>query len=490
MQETYKPKACAYVRVSTSSRAQENSFAFQSVYWDDYMKAQPDYEYVGLYADEGISAKTNKTRKQFLQMLDDACEGKINRIFTKSYTRFGRSDTETLETIRLLREHGVSVYFDTEKLDTADPNSDFVIGILSSVAREELIQDSENLKWAINNRYRKGAVYINNKMLGLKFVNQKIEVDETQRWIVEKIFNLYLDGNGIEKIARILNIEKVPTATGKDYWYTGVVRRILSNEKYVGDSLQHKVYKNLEMKAVKNRGEVPQYYIQNNHEAIISREMFDKVQQMLIQRRNENSVDKQVPTYPFSHKIVCGHDGHHFRRKFEGYKEKRGIYKCSLYLAMTKVACNNSAILESVLEEKFVSAYNEYIDNIKEDDSVEELKQQLRNNITKERKLKALFINKYLTREKYQELSDSLIKANQELDLQLKAKLKKFNKMVKDIKIDEFNAKMVEKHLEKAEIMDYSVKFIFKNGYTTIRSYDNGKSGNRRKSNNPDTSKA
>ena len=160
-----KPRACAYVRVSTNSRDQEHSFAFQSEYWEDFIKQQNQYEFVGLYADEGISGKTIKARKQFQQMIEDAKQGKIDKIFTKSFTRFARNKVEALETIRELRQHNVSIYFDTEHLDTSTTDSDFVLSILATVAEEELIQVSENLKWAIDKRYQKGAVYINNQTL-------------------------------------------------------------------------------------------------------------------------------------------------------------------------------------------------------------------------------------------------------------------------------------------------------------------------------------
>lgn len=485
MQEnTCKQRACAYARVSTSSKAQLHSFATQVEYWDDYMKSQQNYEYVGLYADEGISAKTNKTRKQFMQMIQDACAGKIDKIFTKSFTRFGRNDVESLEAIRTLREHNVSVYFDSEKLDSSDPNADFVIGILASVAREELIQVSENQKWAIDKRYAKGAAYINNQTLGLKMQNKQIVVDETQRWIVEKIFKLYLEGNGVTMIARMLTEEGVPQAKGGTEWRAQEIAKILKNEKYCGDSLQHKVYKTRDMRTVKNKGEVKQYYIQNNHEAIIDRETFERVQAILQERTPKNLKGQQKKLYPFSGKVVCGHDGKCFRRKFEGYKTKRGIYKCIEYLTWGKSKCNNSAILESELERNFVDAYNEYLGSITQDESIEELKAQVKEKIGKERELKALMINKYISREQYDSLNNDLVKQAQELEQKLRRRQREFNNNYKDNPITQFDPEKVEKHLDKAIVHDYEVTYRFKNGYETTRRYDNGKSGNRRKSNN------
>lgn len=482
LEEKAKPKACAYIRVSTSSRAQENSFAFQSAYWDDYMKSQDQYEYIGLYADEGISAKTNKTRKQFMKMMEDARNGKIDKIFTKSLTRFGRNVVETITAIRELREYGVSVYFDTLKIDTMQENADFIIEILAASAEEELKQDSQNLKWAINNRYRKGAVYITNQTLGLRTINNKILVDNKQRWLVEKIFKLYLDGYGLETIARMLNEEHIPTATGKKEWRHTNIRNILTNEKYMGDSLQHKKYTTLDMKIVKNKGEVEQFYIVNNHEAIISKEDFKKVQDMLNEKRpSKLKLGVAAPTYPFSGKVRCGHDGDTFRRKFVGYKDKKkGVYKCSTYLMMTKKVCNNSAILESELENKFISAYNEYINHIKQDSTIDKLKEELRQKLDKERELKALYINGYLAREQYNKLSEEIINESNLLEKQIRKEQLAQREKYGEEEMTEFDATKVEKHLEKAIINDYTVTYEFIDGYKTTRSYSNGKSGNKK----------
>ena len=454
-----KPRACAYVRVSTNSRDQEHSFAFQSEYWEDFIKQQNQNEYVGLYADEGISGKSIKARKQFLQMIEDAKQGKIDKIFTKSFTRFARNKVEALETIRELRQHNVSIYFDTEHLDTSTTDSDFVLSILATVAEEELIQVSENLKWAIDKRYQKGAVYINNNTLGLKMVDNKIVVDEEKRDLIKRIYKLYLDGCGIEKIAKILTKEKVATSTGKYVWHGSVIRSILTNEKYMGDSLQHKVYKTHDMRIKKNTGEVTQYYITNNHEAIIDKEDFKKVGEILATKSN-NRNGMVAPTYPFSSKVVCGHDGKTFKRKFEGYKnKKKGIYKCKVYLKYTKDACNNSAILESELEKHFISAYNEFVEHLQTASSTASQRNELKEKLDKERELRALYINGYLTKEQYTSLNDALVTEIQKLDNSIKQQESSIKKQFQLKTIEEFDPQLVDESLEKVIINDYTATY-------------------------------
>ena len=310
-----KERVCAYVRVSTNSSDQMHSFATQSRYWESKLSANPKYEYLGIFADEGISGKTMQKRDELNEMLDLARRGKIDRIFVKSVARFARSYTEAIQTIRELREINVPMNFDEEGIDTTDPKCNLMLSVYASLAQEELRSMSENQKWSVRKRYANGSIELG-QILGYDYKDKRLIVNSIEAQTVKLIFELYLNGYGISKISRILEEQRIPNKNGKQNWSKSTVLGILKNEKYIGDSLLQKSYME-RMSRKLNKGELPQYYIENSHEHIIPKEQFDKVQELLRARGEKYKVyeGKNANRYLLSGKIVCGKCGKSYRRK-------------------------------------------------------------------------------------------------------------------------------------------------------------------------------
>ncbi|MCM1224266.1 MAG: recombinase family protein [Lachnospiraceae bacterium] len=280
--EKGKPRVCAYVRVSTDKDEQEDSFAVQSEYWTKRFSTDETVEYVGLFTDEGISGKKMKNRKGLLALLDKARSGGIDRIYTKSISRFARNYTEIIAVIRELREKGIPIIFEKENINTLDPKCNLMLSVMSSLAEEELRSMSKNQKWAARKRFASGSVELS-RIYGYDYADGKLTVNPETAKIVKRIFELFLNGLGSEKIAKALECEGYATMRGGEHWSRATILRILKNEKYIGDSLLQKNYMD-EHGKTKNRGELPQYYVENTHEPIISREDFEAVKRILDER--------------------------------------------------------------------------------------------------------------------------------------------------------------------------------------------------------------
>ena len=235
-----------------------------------------------IYA-ECASGTQMKKRPEFMKMLKACKQGKVDLILTKSISRFGRNTLDTLKTLYELFNLGVKVFFEKENLNNYDKEMRTMMGIYAGFAQEESKNMSDNIKWGIRERMREGKVCLNcTRFLGYdKDENGRLVVVETEAAIVRKIFELYLNGWGVRKIKKYLEENEIKTVTGKDVWSTSTIDRILSNEKYVGNVLMQKSYTEdfLTGKRKKNEGELNMYFIENDHEAIVSREIFEKVQE-------------------------------------------------------------------------------------------------------------------------------------------------------------------------------------------------------------------
>lgn len=280
--EQKKLKVAAYCRVSTRFEEQEQSYEAQVEYYTKKIREAPNWSFVEVYADQGKTATDMKHRDNFNRMLEDCYGGKIDMIITKSISRFARNTIDFLRVIRELKELHIRIVFEKENIDTLDSTGELLITILSSQAQEESRNLSENTRWGIVRKYEKGIVHVNhNKFLGYTKGNDgELVIVPEEAEIVKKIFALYLEGYGVYNIAKILEYQGVITTTGKTKWHGGTIHKMLKCEKYIGDALLQKTYTidYLTHKRVKNNGYVPQYYITDNHEPIISREDFEKVQ--------------------------------------------------------------------------------------------------------------------------------------------------------------------------------------------------------------------
>lgn len=276
-----KLMVAAYCRVSTNHKQQESSLETQISYYGKLIAEREGWQLVKIYA-ERSSGTQMKKRPEFMKMIKACKQGKVDLILTKSMSRFGRNTLDTLKTLYKLMSLNVKVYFEKENLSNYDKEMRTMMGIYAGFAQEESKSMSDNIKWGIRERMREGKVCLNcTRFLGYtKDKNCKLVVVESEAVIVRKIFELYLNGFGVRKIKKYLEENGIKTVTGKDVWSTSTIDRILSNEKYVGDVLMQKSFTEdfLTGKRKKNEGELAMYFIENDHEAIVSREMFKNVQ--------------------------------------------------------------------------------------------------------------------------------------------------------------------------------------------------------------------
>ena len=283
-----KLRVAAYCRVSTNHDEQESSLEAQISYYEKLITEHKGWQLVKIYA-ERASGTQLKKRPEFMKMLKACKSGKIDLIMTKSISRFGRNTLDTLKTLYELFNSGVKVYFEKENLNNYDKEMRVMMGIYAGFAQEESKNLSDNIKCGIRERMREGKVCLNcTRFLGYdKDENGRLVIVESEAVFVRKIFDLYLNGWGVRKIKKYLEENGIKTVTGKDVWSTSTIDRILSNEKYVGDVLMQKSFTEdfLTGKRKKNEGELDMYFIENNHEAIVSREIFEKVKERKLKSR-------------------------------------------------------------------------------------------------------------------------------------------------------------------------------------------------------------
>ena len=352
-----KRKAAGYARVSTDHEDQVTSYAAQVDYYTNYIQGREDWEYAGIYTDEGISATNTKKRDGFNRMVADALAGKIDLIITKSVSRFARNTVDSLTTIRKLKEHNVECYFEKENIWTFDSKGELLLTIMSSLAQEESRSISENVTWGHRKRFADGKVsFAYSRVLGLeKDADGNIVVNREQAEIVKLIFRRFLEGMTPHSIAAELTDMGIKSPGGKDKWNSATVRRMLSNEKYKGDALLQKEFTvdYLQKKTKKNEGEVPQYYVEGSHEAIIEPSVFDLVQAELA-KRSKKSEARYSGVSIFSNKIKCAECGSWYGSKVwhSNDKYRRVIYRCN-----HKFDGNRKCETPHVTEEEIMAAF-------------------------------------------------------------------------------------------------------------------------------------
>ena len=274
-----------------------SSFEAQVSYYTNFIERNPDFECAGIYADEGISGTNTKKREQFNRMIEDCKAGKIDGIITKSISRFARNTLDCLNYVRQLKDLGIGVTFEKENIFTLDSKGEVLLSILSSLAQDESRSISENSTWGIRRRFEQGRLFINTtKFLGYdKDKNGNLVINEKQAKIVRRIYKEFLDGKGANRIARDLEKDRVPNWHGKAKWYENSIRGILTNEKYKGDALLQKTYTVdfLNKKREENTGQVPQYYVEDSHPAIIDKEMWEAAQ-LEMERRKSYASDHGI----------------------------------------------------------------------------------------------------------------------------------------------------------------------------------------------------
>ena len=340
-------RAAAYARVSSGKDEMLHSLAAQISYYSNYIQGHPGWVYMGVYADEALTG-TKDNRPEFNRLLDDCRSGKIDLVLTKSISRFARNTVTLLETVRELKSLGVDVFFEEQNIHSNSGDGELMLTILASYAQEESLSASENCKWRIRKQFENGELVNLRFMFGYQIVKGKVEIEPEQAAVVRMIFEDYINGMGGGQIAKKLkemNVAKV--FNGK--WRGERVIEILKNEKYTGHALLQKKYvvDHLSKKLVWNKGNLPKYFADDTHPAIIDQETFDKAQEILEKRRILCSTKSGSRNrYPFSSIIQCQVCGKKYKRKDR--KGKVSWY-CTTFLEDGKVACPSKQIPEPVL---------------------------------------------------------------------------------------------------------------------------------------------
>ena len=358
MNETVKRRVAAYCRVSGGSEDQLNSYQAQLTYYSHKFENSTTEELVDLYADEGITGTRDDKRDEFQRLMKDCRRGKIDRIYTKSISRFARNTKDCLKNLRELKALGITVFFEKENIDTANMTDEIMITILGGLAQEESVSISQNMQWAIQKRMQNGTYITSTPAYGYRNQDGKMVILEPEALIVRRIFQEYLQGNGIKEICVMLNQEELhPGKYGKQWRYESL-RYILTNERYIGDCLWQKRFTEnvFPFRKQTNNGQVEQYYMSDTHEAIISREDFERVQKLLAEK-SEYFGNTEFHQYPLSLKIECAECGTKFKRKMVNHRVHWVCRKHDL----NAQDCVCKAIAEDEFYQAFIRLHNKLL---------------------------------------------------------------------------------------------------------------------------------
>lgn len=482
--EMPKLRVAAYARVSTDHEEQESSYEAQVAHFTKLINEHDDWELAGIFADPGLSGK-NVKRKEFQRMMEKCESGNIDRIITKSVSRFARNTLDCVQTARRLKEQGIGIYFEKENLDTLKESSEFVLTIMASLAEEESRSISNNIRWSVKKRFENGKVIMTTaRFLGYtKDENGALRIVPEQAITVRRIYAEFLDGFSLKEIADGLMRDNIPSPSGKPTWHATTVKSILQNEKYKGDSHLQKTYLPdfLSPKRIKNEGQADSYYVEDSHAAIVSKETFEMVQQEFVERNelrssNRTGHGKYSGKYAFSGMIICGECGETYRRhqQYNPYK-KYYTWVCKRHENTGKDNCPAKPIKEKAIEDAFLRAVNGLITNGEQvleklrlatvgamSDSCESqtaiLDEQIQN---KQESIARLLKDKQegrISQEEYNTQSRKLMFAIDELNLKRQETLTEQSKM----QLAEYRADTVIDMLGKGKILDEFDKTIFK----------------------------
>ncbi len=364
-----RKRVAAYVRVSVDKETMLHSFAAQASYYKELISKHNDWELVDVYADYGISG-TKVNRAEFNRMIDDCRNGKIDMIITKSISRFARNTALLLATIRELKALHVDVYFEEQNMNSLSEQGELVLTLLASMAEAEAKSMSMNVKWRVDKTFMQGEVYSTTRFYGYDIVDKKFIVNKEQAKVVKRIFQMALDGLGYIKIVEVLNREGIKSPTGKK-WTNNSLERILKEDTYTGRLTLQKTYRTEKKTKERNKGELRKYIIENDHEAIVDIDTFNKVQELIKSRRSK-PIKENKGNDIFKGIIRCSVCGACFQRK-KRYGYDLYDWMCWNYLYATKgERCKSVRIPESVLIEKAKEALG--IDEINKEIVKEKLK--------------------------------------------------------------------------------------------------------------------
>lgn len=347
-------RVAAYTRVSSNTEDQLNSFAAQSKFYTTLISSRENWEMVDLYADEGITGTSAKKRPDFQRMMADCRRGLIDRILVKSISRFARNTKECLEAIRELKILGVSIYFEKENIDTATMSGEMMTTLFASFAQSESQSISGNMRWSYQKRMQSGNYLPGSAPYGYRIKDRKLVVNEKEAEVIRRIFRSYLDGDSMNKIAETLNCQQIYDRDDK-LWYHTSISYILTNERYIGDSLWQKTYTtdSFPFQHVRNKGERTQYYVHETHVPIIDKDTYQRVQETLERRRQQYVSEHPELPYPLRKKLICKNCGRAFRRKVV----RRTVYWCCPQHDKNSDLCCTKQIPKSQVYIAFCRAY-------------------------------------------------------------------------------------------------------------------------------------
>ena len=363
----------AYCRVSTEQEEQQNSYQVQIEYYTNYISSNPEWTLAGIFADEGISGTQTKNRTEFNRMIRMCKQKKIDLVLCKSTSRFARNTVDCLDHIRLLKSLGIGVIFEKENINTLTAQSEFILSLYSSFAQAESESISKNVTLGNQMAFKEGKVRYQYKYwLGYKKGKDgKPEIIAEEAEAIKTVFRLYLDGMSYNEIAKYMNAHNYPNRSSTNQWITIMVKRILENEKYIGDCLLQKTYTVdcISHKTAKNNGERTMYYVSDCHPAIIDKNTFNRVQQEIARRNSKRSASTRNPTeqskysskYALTELLICGECGTACRRcRWTSHNRNRTVWRCINRLEHGPKYCKSPTIDEEPLHNAIVRAINKF----------------------------------------------------------------------------------------------------------------------------------
>ena len=353
-------RVAAYCRVSTEEEEQQSSYEAQCTYYTDKIMTNPEWTMAGIFADEGITGTSTKKRDDFNRMIRKSRQKKIDLILTKSISRFARNTLDSLKYIRALKELGIGIIFEKENINTLEMDTELIITFMSAFAQSESESISANVRWGERQAMKEGKTSVNFKKLYGYFLDSEgnPQVDSDKAEVIRSIFNRYLQGASLRMIRQELEAAGIPNPAGSEKWGIDQIRNILSNEKYCGDVLMQKTFIQdcISKKVVKNTGQLPMYLIQNNHTAIVSREVFQAVQAEKARRSATASPSTKTSStgrtcyaskFALSERLVCGECGTLYRRcTWKRNGKTRIVWRCVSRLDYGTKYCHQSPTMD------------------------------------------------------------------------------------------------------------------------------------------------
>ena len=370
-------RVAAYCRVSTEEEEQASSYEAQCQYYTDKIMSNQEWTMAGIFADEGISGTSTKKRTEFLRMIRQCKQKKIDLILTKSIQRFARNTLDCIHYTRILRNLGIAVMFEKENINSLPPDNEFLITMYGAMAQSESESISKNVTWGKQRAMERGQAFIPYSSLYAfeKGEDGKMKIIPEQAAIVRELYARFLAGASYRMLQRWLEENHIPTVKGASTWSCTSIKGILTNEKYYGDVLMQKTFRQdvISKKMVKNTGQRTQYLIQGHHEGIVTKEKFDAVQAEIARRNARRSPAKQAVTgrgcytskYALSDRLVCGECGTLYRRCIWTSKgRKYPVWRCISRLNYSTKYCHNSpSVKEETLHAAILAAINSAMSN-------------------------------------------------------------------------------------------------------------------------------